>query len=420
MQRLLGLLGALALTAALLVSGVAPAPAAPAVSDPFLAEVLAVANSYRAANGAGPVAWNAAISTGSQQWAATVNGRINNATVDMNQLHRTDYGRSIVPPGADMSSEIIGINNTAQQIVDWWMGSPGHRAALLDKQATDIGIGQVRTTKAGWSGMTVVVANLAGYAASRAKQPQPAPGPVANDGDVAAVDPAGNLYVYGSARGGDLWQRKFVSAGWAGVQQLELADFNSDGFQDVIAVWKTGRLTVSYGQANGALKAALQIGAGWGPYDIVVAKWRSADKFPGIVAKNRPSGELFYYPTPNGAAFSPRLKIGSGWGSLTIMGVDFDGDGHADLAARNPAGQLLLYRGTGTGGFASEARRVIGNGWDVMTHVSGITNHLGTNAEGILARDRAGNLLHYPLLPNRFGSRTQIGTGGWGPLVLGS
>ncbi|PYI68941.1 hypothetical protein CVV68_03795 [Arthrobacter livingstonensis] len=434
MRKFFGVLSALALTAAIMTSGVAPSwaapapeaasraavPAAPTVSDPFLAKVLAVANSYRAANGAGPVVWNAAISTGSQQWAATVNGRINNGTVDMNKLHRTDYGRSILPKGADMSSEIIGINNNAQQIVDWWMGSPGHRAALLDKQATDIGFGQVKTTKAGWNGMTVVVANLAGYAASRAKQPQPPPVPVANNGDVAAVDPAGNLFIYGSARGGDLWQRKFVSAGWAGTQQLEIVDFNSDGRQDIIAKWKDGLLTVSYGQANGTLKAALRIGTGWGAYDIIATKWRSADKFPGLVAKQRVTGELFYYPSPNGTGFSARTKIGTGWGPLTILGVDFDGDGRPDIAARNRTGQLLLYRGNGGGGFIYETRRVIGTGWGSMTHLSGISNHLGTNAWGVLARDGAGNLLHYPILKGRWGARSQIGSGGWAPLLLGS
>ncbi len=420
MQKILGLLGALALSAALLVSGGAPASAAPPPKDPFLAKILAAANDYRAANGAGPVVFNTTIATGSQQWADTLNGRINKDALDMNKAHRSDAGRSILPQGADMYSEIIAINNTAQQIVDWWMGSASHRAALLDKRATDIGIGYVKTTKAGWSGMTVAVANLAGYPATRANQPAPPPMPVADDGDVAAVDPAGNLFIYGSARGGDLWQRNFVSAGWAGTQQLEIADFNSDGLQDIIVKWQDGTLTVSYGQSDGTLKAPLRIGAGWAPYDMVVSKWRSTDKFPGIVAKYRPTGDLFYYPSPNGSGFSPRMTIGRDWGPLTILGTDFDGDGRADIAARNPAGQLLLYRGDGSGGFVSEPRRVIGAGWGVMTHISGITNHLGTNAQGILARDRAGNLLHYPLQPNRFVARTQIGTGGWSPLVLGS
>jgi len=422
MRKLLGFLTSLLLAAALLGTGTAPALAAttpPPPADPYLAKVLQLMNSYRWQNGAGPLVWNATIAKGSQQWAGTLNGRINAGTLDMAKVHRPDAGLSILPAGADMYSEIVAINVSAQATLDWWMNSPAHRAALLDPRATDVGAGYVVTTKSGWSGMTVTVANLAGYAASRLNQPQPPPQPVANQGDIAAVDTAGNLFIYPSARGGDLWQRTFVSAGWTGVQQLAITDLNSDGLQDILTVWKSGVLTISYGQANGTLKAPQTIGNGWGPYEVVAAKWRTSDRYPGVVARNRATGILFYYPF-NGAGFTPRLQIGSGWGPLTIMGLDFDGDGRMDLAARNAAGQLLLYRGTGTGGFVGEPRRVIGNGWGVMTHLSGIYNHLGTNAWGILARDGAGNLLHYPIRNGGFSPRSQIGTGGWGPLTLGS
>lgn len=398
----------------------APGLAAATVSDAYLAQVLALANKVRVANGAGALLWNTKIASGSQQWAATINARINNDTVDMNRLHRSDAGLSILPAGADMYSEIIGINNSPQDIVNWWMGSPAHKAALLDKRATDIGMGQVKTTKAGWGGMTVVVANLAGYASSRPVQPQPAPVPVANNGDVAAVDTAGNLFVYPSAKGGDLWQRRFISAGWSGVQQVDVVDFNADGRQDIVAKWNDGRLTLSYGQSNGTLAAALKIGTGWGSYDIIATKWRSADKFPGIVAKNRTTGELFYYPSVNGSTLSARTRIGVGWGALTILAADFDGDGRTDILARNSLGKLLLYRGNGIGGFISETRKQIGTGWSSMTHLSGIVNHLGGNAAGILARDSSGNLLHYPILKGSFGSPTRIGTGGWDTLLLGS
>lgn len=397
-----------------------PLADAATASNPYTAQVLVLANKYRAANGAGPLVWNKNISTGSQQWATTLNTRINKGSLDINNLHRADAGRSILPAGADMYSEIIGINGSAQQIVDWWMGSPSHRAALLNKQATDIGIGQVKISMAGWNGSSVVVANLAGYASSRAVQPQPAPVPVATAGDVAAVDQAGNLFIYGSAKGGDLWQRRFISGGWSGVQQLEIVDFNSDGRQDIVAKWSSGHLTVRYGQANGALSAPLQIGKGWGSFDIMVIKWRTSDKFPAVVAKSRVTGELFLYPSPNGRGFSVRTRIGTGWGSLNVLAADFDGDGRSDVLARNTAGALLLYRGNGGGGFIDEPRKVIGSGWNGMTHLSGINNHLGTHQWGILARDRAGNLHHYPMLRGRFGVQSRIGSGGWGPLQLGS
>ncbi|MDD0856901.1 CAP domain-containing protein [Arthrobacter alpinus] len=145
----------------------------PNANDVFVAKVLARANVYRAQNGAAPLVLNTAISTGSQEWVLKLNGQINADTLDTAKLHRPDYGTSILPAGFDTYSEIIGINNTAEQIVDWWMNSPGHRAALMDKRFTDFGLGYVKTTKAGWSGMTVVAGNLARYPAT----PKPTPAP---------------------------------------------------------------------------------------------------------------------------------------------------------------------------------------------------------------------------------------------------
>ena len=397
-----------------------PYASAPAANDPFIAQVLTAVNDYRAQNDAGPLVVESAIGAGSQQWAATLNARINANNLDMSRVHRTDAGASILPKGFDMYSEIIAINGTAAQVVDWWMGSPSHRAALLDKRATDLGLGYVKTTKSNWYGMTVVVGNLAGYPDSRKDQPLPTPVPLANAGDIAAVDNEGGLYLYPSAKGGDLWQRKYVSTGWSATQQLVVTDYNSDGIQDLVALWKDGSLTVNYGQSNGTFKSRLAIGRGWAPFDIVVSHWKSGDKFPSILAKHRGTGELRHYPNLDGARFARPVRIGTGWGSLTIIGADFDGDSRQDLLARNAAGQLILYRGTGRGGFVGERRRVVGSGWSSMTHLSSIGNHLGTRGQGVLARSSTGNLLHYPIVKNGWSARTQIGTGGWEPLLLGS
>lgn len=421
----------------------------PNAKDVFVAKVLARANTYRAQNGAAPLILNTSISAGSQEWVLKLNGQINADKLDMAKLHRPDYGTSILPAGFDTYSEIIGINNTAEQIVDWWMNSPGHRAALMDKRFTDFGLGYVKTSKAGWSGMTVVAGNLARYPASTptptpgpskpaspaptpAPKPTPAPtkpapatpapsaGPAFAAGDIAAVNSAGNLYAYPSAKGGDLWKSKFISAGWAGVQQLTVVDYNNDSRQDVVAVWADGRLTVSFGQSNGTLKAAQKIGSGWASFDVVITKWKSGSVFPSIVAKNRTSGALFLYPNLDGTRFGARQQIGIGWGSLTILAADFDGDRKQDLLARTKAGKLLLYRGNGAGGFISETRRVVGTGWGSMAHLSGIAGHTSAGSYGVLARSNTGNLLYYPILRNSWGSKAQIGTGGWSALKLGS
>jgi len=241
-------------------------------------------------------------------------------------------------------------------------------------------------------------------------------------GDIAAVDAAGSLYVYPSAKGGDLAQRTFISGGWQSAVSVDVADWNKDGVQDLVANWKSGKLTVDYGQAAGGFKRT-EIGrSGWQGYEILVTNWRQSDQFPGIVAKNVAEGRLYAYTNPAGAGHGARTLIGSsGWRDLKLMAMDFDRDRRMDLVVRTTAGQLKLYRSNGAGRFLGEERRVVGSsGWNAMTHLSGISDHVTAGLPGILAGDRNGNLYHYGVGTNRILKRAVIGQGGWETLRLGS
>lgn len=109
--------------------------------------------------------------------------------------------------------------------------------------------------------------------------------------------------------------------------------------------------------------------------------------------------------------------IGGGWSSMTavLMAGDFDGDGSPDLLARSGAGQLLLYRGDGRGGWGSTS--VIGSGWGGMTALFSPGDFDGDGAGDVIARDSAGSLWlyrgngHGGWVGN--GSGIRIG-GGWG------
>ena len=50
--------------------------------------------------------------------------------------------------------------------------------------------------------------------------------------------------------------------------------------------------------------------------------------------------------------------IGTGWGQFTaLLTGDWSGDGKPDILARASDGRLLMYRGNGSGGFATGAGR---------------------------------------------------------------
>lgn len=143
-------------------AAVAPSPA----TDSYTNQILTIINQKRAEVGSGPVKWNQSIGNVSQDWAE----HLGRATMDPNfnfaNIHRSDAGGSLIPSGATWYRENIAFNFSAQSIVDWWMGSPGHKAAMLDPRATDIGIGYVVPTSGPYAGWHQVVTNLAAYPGS--------------------------------------------------------------------------------------------------------------------------------------------------------------------------------------------------------------------------------------------------------------
>ncbi len=87
--------------------------------------------------------------------------------------------------------------------------------------------------------------------------------------------------------------------------------------------------------------------------------------------------------------------VGSGWGGFTaiIPGGDFSGDGKPDVLAVQSDGILLMYRGNGAGGWATgTAERIGGPGWAAFTALASGGDFNGDHKPDILAREPGGNL----------------------------
>ncbi|MFC5040543.1 polysaccharide deacetylase family protein [Ornithinimicrobium kibberense] len=194
--------------------------------------------------------------------------------------------------------------------------------------------------------------------------------------DVLARDPAGLLWLYrGNGAGGWISPPLQVGKGWQNMTAvLGPGDFDGDGHVDVLARDPAGLLWLYRGNgAGGWISPPLQVGKGWqnmtavlGPGDF------DGDGHVDVLARD-PAGLLWLY-RGNGAGgwISPPLQVGKGWQDMTaVLGPgDFDGDGHVDVLARDPAGLLWLYRGNGAGGWISPPLQV-GKGWQNMTAVLG-------------------------------------------------
>lgn len=191
-------------------SNAAPAPtvvSATAYSDPFTKKVHDLMNAERAKVGARPLVYNQRIADVSQDWANKLGVATMDPSFNWANIHRPDAGGSLIPSGYFMYRENVGFNFTPEQIVDWWMNSPGHRDAMLHPQLTDGGLGYVVPTSGPYAGWHLVVSNMAGYTSTPAPTPAPLPStqsPIAMKAATynGSLGPAAGPEVYGLKNGG--------------------------------------------------------------------------------------------------------------------------------------------------------------------------------------------------------------------------
>jgi len=237
--------------------------------------------------------------------------------------------------------------------------------------------------------------------------------PLIANGDMIAIDANGALWNYGTKA---VAGRKLLApSGWAPAKEVFVTDWNSDGVQDVIAQWNSGNMSFYKGNTNGSFASGKVIGTGWGSYTVSITKWKKADKYPSIVARDT-TGTLWNYTNLYGTGIQPRVKIGTGWNGLDFNAIDWDKDGNVDLLAKNSSGSVLLYRTDGTGKFKSESRKVIGGGWGSYRMQSAV-NYNGAGSQGILATGADGQLFYYGTGAGVWQSRISEGFG-WTPMKI--
>lgn len=190
--------------------------------------------------------------------------------------------------------------------------------------------------------------------------------------DVVARDiTTGNLLLYPGDGSGGLRAARRIGSGWQVFSDLAApGDFTGDGNPDLLAVRRdNGTLWLYPGNGRAGWQSPRRVGAGWLSRDLLTAvgDW-TGDGNVDVVARSPADGRLWLYPGDGAGGWGGFRAIGTGWGRATaLVGTgDWDGDGPADLIARNGAGQLVLYRGSGRGGFAPAPYRVVGWGWNSM------------------------------------------------------
>lgn len=119
-----------------------PAPPHAAEPDPVSQQVFTLTNQFRAANGVAPLNLNDELNTSAQSFAALM------LSLDFfahNSPDGTTPDQRITAAGytnwTTWGENIAEGYTTAEDVVNGWINSPGHRANMLNAAFKDIGIG---------------------------------------------------------------------------------------------------------------------------------------------------------------------------------------------------------------------------------------------------------------------------------------
>jgi hypothetical protein len=226
----------------------------------------------------------------------------------------------------------------------------------------------------------------------------------------------GNLFRYDLNFAGGIEARTPAGEHWEGVRFATQTNLDGDEWSD--GVWQ-----VTYGNQLYYSEFGMDptlLGGGWGIYNNVF----SPDNIGGgsaddLLARDT-AGVLWLYLGYNTGKLTQRYRVGGGWGVYTqITGKgDLTNDGKPDVVARDGSGVLWLHKGTGNYKAPFSPRTRIGGGWNMFNHLVSVGD-VDTDVNGradLVARDTAGALWLYPGTGNAaapFGTKKKIGTSGW-------
>ena len=405
---------------------IAPGPLAPGtealVPDNNSAAILTVftkINEYRASKGLAPVKYHPTVASLAQEWSDNIASR---EVIEHRASFWTDP-RALNPNNG--AGEVIAIrtDRDAAQLVEWWKGSPGHNAMLLDPRFNVMGIGISYTNSLysiwgvvdffGYTTLPAGTVNSPGGSPSGGGALPPPP-PTLCDPAVkhmpptldlanAAINSAADLLTINAS--GQLINRpatgnrtygaaKVIGSGFGTAKEVFITDWERDGTYDLLTQWADGRLTLYPGIAGGGFQAPVTLGqSGWASLTLAIGGWCANNRLPQVLALDS-SGNLFLYPNTGLGDMSRRTAIASGITASRLAMVDYDADGFQDVLALKADGTVQLYRGWGTTALRAEARPTVATGWQDVTGIRPLKDVTGLNSTGVALR-RANDVVQY-------------------------
>ncbi|WP_240799265.1 VCBS repeat-containing protein [Streptomyces sp. A0958] len=196
-------------------------------------------------------------------------------------------------------------------------------------------------------------------------------------------------------------------------------DLQGDGNPEILTLTASGTLTlhpcVGPDRVGGRPTWS---GKGWQKYNKVVAPGDlTGDGHNDLIART-PSGDVFLYVSTgriDGEPFEPAVKVASGWEAYDqIVGLnDATDDGIGDVVTRTPEGDLYFHAGTGDPSKPFKAPSEIGYGFDTYNQLVGVDDINGDGRGDLMGRKVNGDTYIYRSTGyGRFRARVP-GTFGW-------
>lgn len=379
---------AIAAALAVALGAAALAPSAASAAGGPAGEVFTLTNAQRTQSGLPALASDPALDAAAAEWARQL---ASSCTFD----HSTSAWRNsrVAAFGWVATGENIAAGQPdAASVVNSWMNSSGHRANILDKRYTGLGVGYATGTcfRTYW-------VQIFGIGSPKKSLPGGA-GDLNADrsADLLTRTSTGDLKIYPGNGAGGFKAAVTAVPGWGGRPFTTLGDFTGDGRPDIARTEADGRLMLYAGNGTGGFAAPKQIGSGWSAFTLLVGGIDfNGDRLTDVIARTT-TGDLYLYRGDGrGGWLAGRTKIGNGWKTLDAISYagDFNGDSHGDLIARKADGTLWLYPSNGKGGWATA--RQIGNGWKAMTAIFGAGDFDGNGTSDVIARTADGRLVLY-------------------------
>jgi hypothetical protein len=232
-------------------------------------------------------------------------------------------------------------------------------------------------------------------------------------GDVVGVDANDRLLAYPASTTGSLSSPIQLHGAFAGNTAYAPGDWNKDGKTDVLARDSGGFLyQYSKGLVSNCLSVKRQIGNGWTGYKVIPVGDITSDGNNDLLAIKESNGDLMLYAgTGTGGFKSPYPKVGNGWTGWQLYAAgDANKDGKRDIFGVDSSGKLFLYKGLGNGLFATKVQ--VGSGWGGYLLATGADLN-GDGTMDVAGRDNSSRALYFyrGKGDGTFWTKVQIGSG---------